>query len=204
MVVAVSVWLCIASTVTTAPSMSRRSSRSRTAGISLLLAWNETCLRVVVPHKAATWFGAGAGAGASQGLAVQGDDPQPVDHGQASCGRGAQHLVEQLRGQAGDGTAKGRLVSCSPAHTQGGEYVGGGIGGPMADRGEPFGSGQGRADRYCDQCGQSVASPAGIVWVGHTCEDLEEVVMAREGFDGEGVGMRQGHIRACSLDRWRV
>lgn len=96
----------------------------------------------------------GAAAGPAQAFAVQGDDPQPLHQGQAGGGPHAQHPVEQVAVHTGEGAAEGRLVGCAPAHAQGGQGASGGLGGPLADRGEALGSGQDRADRDRDQRGQ--------------------------------------------------
>lgn len=53
----------------------------------------------------------GSGTGAAESLAVQGDDPRPVDHGRPGSDPSPQHLIGQIGVQAGEGAAKRRLVS---------------------------------------------------------------------------------------------
>jgi hypothetical protein len=164
MAIAVSVWVCMASAVTTAAVRSKQASRSRTAGLVAFRGdgdLSEHGAVGVVERGDQVRGGRRRGAGAAHGLAVQGDHLPTVHHVAAGPQPRPEHPVQRVGVQPREQFAQGRLVRRHPQPDPGQVLIGQ-VGGPLPDGGERAGPGQHRGHRDREHPCQGVADPTRV------------------------------------------
>lgn len=109
--------------------------------------------------------------------------------------RGGAAIAEHVAEKALQHTADGRFRRWSATGTQPGQHTGGGVGGPLGDRGERACPGHCGCQRDGQHRCQAMSHSSAFARVGHSGQHLQQ---SHESWHyGAGVRGRRGQVRTC-------